>query len=141
MRSLNHFQKRFDRSQNTTEVIRTIDKLWYKALQRTISLSRIRSSRKVPCTNQHSVLQPFYTAPSECAANLSFGIHPSNECVNTRQTLRDATASNSTDPLLGYPQIAIPPDEWQHENLQRRRSKIPLLRFIANKSLRMTSGS
>ena len=29
---------------------------------------------------------------------------------------RDATASNSTDPMLGYLQIAIHLDEWQHEN-------------------------
>ena len=60
---------------------------------------------------------PFYSAPSEWAADLIFDIHPTNEWVSTRQTLRDATASNSTDPLLGYRQIAIPLDEWQHENL------------------------
>ena len=50
------------------------------------------------------------------AVNLGFGIHPYNEWVNTRQTLQDATASNSTDPILGYLQIAIHLDEWQHEN-------------------------
>ena len=50
--------------------------------------------------------------------------------MSTRQTLRDATASNSTDPLLGYLQIAISPDEWQHENPQTRRSKIQQLRFM-----------
>ena len=59
MRSLNHIPKRLDRSQSTTKVIRTINKLWHKAPQRTISLSRNWSSRKVSCTNQHSVLHPF----------------------------------------------------------------------------------
>ena len=54
--------------------------------------------------------------------------------MSTRQTLTDATASSSSDPLLGYPQIATPPDEWRRENPKSRRSKIQPLRFMAEKA-------
>lgn len=100
IRLLDKLQKRLRRSQHTVKVIKSINKAWRKALQRTITLSRSRSSRKVFRPSQDAPRSPFYSSPSEWAMNLGFDTAPIDEWANTRHTLKDVSSSSSTDPLL-----------------------------------------
>ena len=134
MRLLSNLQKRLDRTQHTGKVIKTINNVWNKALQRTITLSRSRSSSKDRRPRQDAHRPPFYSSPSELAANLRFNILPINKLVITRQTLKDVLSSSSIDPLLGYPQVAIRPAELRYANHQGLLAKIPPLRFMAQKA-------
>ena len=53
------------------------------------------------------------------------------------------TSSNASDPLLGYPLVAIPPTKWARADQQERLSMIHPLRLMAMKAasynLRMVS--
>ena len=106
-------------------------------MYRTVALSRCRSSRKSIRSVPISLPHQFDSSP--------VGFNPSavNEWLSTSHVAKDVTSSNASDPLLGYPLVAISPTKWARADQQDRLSMIHLLRFIANKvssyNLRMLS--
>ena len=115
IRLLNDIQKRLGRlhrAASATNVIRPLNKSWRKALLRTISLSRSHSFRKSFRTDSTVQLHAFYSSPSTWASSLGFCPSSYNDWLSTSHRSKDATISNSCDPLLGYPQVAIPRHEW-----------------------------
>ena len=64
------------------------------------------------------------------------GFNPSavNEWLSTSHVAKDVTSSNASDPLLGYPLVAISPTKWARADHQDRLSMIHCLRFMAMKA-------
>ena len=79
------------------------------------------------------------------AANVGFISSAVNEWLISPYVSKDVTCSSETDPLLGYPWVAIPLSNWVSTNHQGRLNLIPPLRFMAKKAapfnLRMVSSN
>ena len=100
----------------------------------TISLSRSGSFRKSFRSDPTVQLHSFYSTPSTWASSLGFSKSSHNEWLSICHNSKDATVSNSCDPLLGYPQVAILQHEWGRASHLERLDKIPSLRLMAQKA-------
>ena len=137
IRSLQGIRRRIIRHQNSPSLpkdIIVLNKVWRKAVFRTMSLSACRSTRKYIRPESTSLPHQLYSAPSIWAANLGFNLTAVNEWLSTSHDPKDVTCSKDSDPLLGYPLVAIPSNNWADADQQGRLSMIPPLRFMVKKA-------
>ena len=146
IRLINLIQKRLARplrACGSIKVIHSLNKTWRRALQRTMAISSSRSSRKTSLSGPAVPLHPFYSSPASWASKFGFSSSSFNEWHFSRQGPKDVTMSNTCDPLLGYPQVAIRLGEWDRASIQERLNCLQPLRLRAQKAasynLRMAS--
>ena len=73
-------------------------------------------------------------SPPLLASNVGFNTSAVYEWLSTSHVAKDVTSSNASDPLLGYPLVAISPTKWARADHQDRLSMIHCLRFMAMKA-------
>ena len=137
IRSLHGIRRRIIRHQNSPSLpkdIMFLNKVWRKAMFRTMSLSACRSTRKYIRPEPTSLPHQFYSALSIWAANVGFNLTAVDEWLSTNHDPKDVTCSKDSDPLLGYPLVAIPSNNWADADQQGRLSMIPPLRFMGKKA-------
>ena len=99
-----------------------------------MELSACRAVRKFTRPDPISLNTKYYSAPSVWAVNVGFNPSAVNEWLITSHVSKDVTCSSESDPLLGYPWVAIPLSDWASANRQGRLNLIPPLRFMAKKA-------
>ena len=135
VRLLAHLQKLSTaRSRQSTPRVRgaigKLNKAWQRGFHITTELAKSRLTRPLS-PNAASSIHPFYSSPSSWASGIGFPSPAAVQWVNSRCDFYDVTASNTVDPLVGYPQKALSYSEWQQE--QSHQVLLAPLRALAKR--------